>query len=111
MSTTILDSRELQELQPAHALWKQYVPKDAPYRFRAKDLIQAEQWQEGTRQALAEVIGFQSAPAVPLEPQVIEEEVQVGLGIVQIDRLALGLAPAVRLVSSHDAGQRFHFLG
>jgi hypothetical protein len=73
MSTTVPDSRELQELQPAHALWKQYVPEDAPYRFHAKDLIQAEQWQKETRQALADVIGFQSAPAVPLEPQVIEE--------------------------------------
>ena len=52
MSTTILDSRELQELQPAHALWKQYVPEDALYHFRAKDLAQAEQWQKEARQAL-----------------------------------------------------------
>jgi dienelactone hydrolase len=90
MSTTVPDSRELQELQPAHALWKQYVPEDAPYRFHAKDLIQAEQWKKETRQALADVIGFQSAPAVPLEPQVIEE---VGKGDYVREKILLRTSP------------------
>jgi dienelactone hydrolase len=73
VSTTILDNRELKELQPAYALWKQYAPEKAAYRFRAESLAQAHQWQRETRQALAGVVGFQSPPAVPLEPRIIKE--------------------------------------
>jgi dienelactone hydrolase len=79
MSTILLDHREFKELQPAYGLWKQYAPSEAAYRFDVERLAQAdrlgraEAWQVETRQALAETVGFQSLPAVPLEPQVIEE--------------------------------------
>jgi dienelactone hydrolase len=73
MSTILLDHREFRELQPATGLWKQYTPSEAAYRFDAASLAQAQAWQVETRQALAETVGFQSLPAVPFEPQVIEE--------------------------------------
>ena len=73
MSTTLLDYRESKELQPAHALWQRYTPERAPHRFQAASLSQANQWQRDTRQALADVVGFQSLSAVPLDPQQIEE--------------------------------------
>jgi dienelactone hydrolase len=73
MSTTILDNKQIQELQPAYGLWRQYAPTKAPYGFRAETRAQAEHWQKETRQALADVVGFQSSTAVPLDPQVIEQ--------------------------------------
>ena len=73
MSTKILDNKKLKRLQPAHGLWKQYAPDHAPYRFQATSLAEAQAWQIGTRQALAEAVGFQSLPAAPLVPQKIEE--------------------------------------
>ncbi len=72
MSTIVLDPREHPALQPAHALWAQYQPEDAPYRFQAQDPGQAREWQGTTRAALARTVGFQDRPAVPLEPCQIE---------------------------------------
>jgi dienelactone hydrolase len=73
VSTVILDHKEIPELQPAHGLWKQYKPEEAPHRFCAESVTHAERWQRETRQALAQVVGFQSTPRVPPEPQRIEE--------------------------------------
>jgi dienelactone hydrolase len=72
MSTIVLDHREHKALQPAHALWAQYQPGNAPYRFQAERRPDAERWQAMTRAALAETVGFQSLPAVPLAPHQIE---------------------------------------
>jgi len=73
LTTIILDHRKLPQLQPAHSLWKQYQPDLAPYRFRSATIAQAHEWQAATRQALAEVVGFQSTAPVPPEPRLIEE--------------------------------------
>jgi dienelactone hydrolase len=72
MSTTILDYRQRVELQPAHALWAQYQPENAPYRFQAQTPAEARQWQAETCAALAGTVGFQDRPAVPLAPRQIE---------------------------------------
>jgi dienelactone hydrolase len=72
MSTTILDNKQFQDLQPAYGLWKQYQPENAPYRFCAKTLAAAENWQQQTRTALAQTIGFQALPEVPLAPETLE---------------------------------------
>ena len=73
MSTIVLDYREHKALQPAHALWAQYQPENAPYRFSAQTPDEARQWQTATRAALAGTVGFQNRPAVPLAPRQIEE--------------------------------------
>ena len=72
MSSRILNNREIQELQPANALWALYQPENAPFRFTARTPEEARAWQERTRAALNETIGFQDLPAAPLEPQTIE---------------------------------------
>lgn len=72
MSTIVLDYREHKALQPAHALWAQYRPEEAAYRFQAQTPGEARHWQATTRRALAETVGFQSLPAVPLAPHQIE---------------------------------------
>jgi dienelactone hydrolase len=72
MSTIVLDRREHPALQPAQALWAQYQPGDAPYRFQAQDPDQARQWQGKARAALARTVGFQDRPPVPLAAQQIE---------------------------------------
>ncbi len=72
MSTRILDNKEIKELQPANALWALYQPENAPYRFNAGTAEEARQWQDRTRLALAEAVGFQDLPQVPLDPQQIE---------------------------------------
>jgi dienelactone hydrolase len=72
MATTILNNRELKQLQPAYALWRLYAPEKAPYRFRAQNLAQARAWQKKTRRALAQALGFQSPPAASLSPQTVE---------------------------------------
>lgn len=73
MSTKILDPKELKDLQPATVLWKLYNPEEAPYRFCAKTRAEAEQWQIRTRQALEEILGFQSLPPADLSPEKVEE--------------------------------------
>jgi dienelactone hydrolase len=72
MSSRILDNREIKELQPANLLWAQYQPEKALYRFAARTPDEAGEWQERTRRALGEAIGFQDLPRSPLEPQTIE---------------------------------------
>jgi dienelactone hydrolase len=72
MGTIVLDPREQVALQPAHALWAQYQPENAPYRFMARSPGEAQQWQAATRAALARTVGFQDHPTVPLAPRQIE---------------------------------------
>jgi len=72
MSTIILDSQQLQPLQPAYQLWQLYSPESAPYRFQAQNIEDAQAWQIRTRAALNEVIGFQHLPGVDFEPKIIE---------------------------------------
>jgi dienelactone hydrolase len=72
MATTILNNREMKQLQPAYALWRLYAPEKARYRFRAQNLAQARAWQKKTRRALGQALGFQSPPAAPLSPQTVE---------------------------------------
>jgi len=72
MTTVVLDPREQVALQPAHALWAQYQPENAPYRFQAQIPAEAQEWQDATRAALANTVGSQDRPAVPLAPRQIE---------------------------------------
>ncbi len=72
MSTTILDYKSLKPLQPAHALWQLYRPQDAPYRFAACTVSEAQRWQAETRAVLNEAVGFQDGPVVDPQPQTIE---------------------------------------
>jgi dienelactone hydrolase len=72
MSTVALDPREDPALQPATALWQRYRPDQAPYRFQADDLPQAQAWQAETRQLLNQHIGFQDLPLVDPQARVIE---------------------------------------
>ena len=72
MTSKILNPREHNALQPAYALWNQYRPENAPYRFTAQDLDQAAAWQTRTRQALKRVIGFQDLPPVDPQPELLE---------------------------------------
>lgn len=72
MSSKILDRVEYKELQPSHALWALYQPENAPRRFTACSADKAVAWQEPTRQALRETLGFQDLPPAALEPQAIE---------------------------------------
>ena len=72
MSSSVLNPREMKELQPAHALWQLYQPQNAPLRFNARTIQEAEAWQISTRQALRESIGFQDLPQAPLEPEILE---------------------------------------
>ncbi len=73
MTTKILDYHQLVELQPAHSLWRQYDPAQAPLRFNAASRPEAELWQVSVRKALMQQIGFQDLPEVPFEAQLIEE--------------------------------------
>jgi len=68
----ILDPKKVPQLQPAHALWKQYDPSSAPHRFRAGSLPDAKRWQNRTRRALGKTIGFQEMRRVPPAPRTIE---------------------------------------
>ncbi len=72
MSTKILDYTRNQELQPAHMLWQMYDPDTAPHRFCATTREDAEMWQQRTRQALNESIGFQTLPATAPDVERIE---------------------------------------
>lgn len=72
MNITKYDAREVQDLQPATALWALYQPEKAAYRFQAQTAEEARRWQVTTRQALRETIGFQDLPGAPLEAQTLE---------------------------------------
>ncbi|MBX3050237.1 MAG: hypothetical protein KF753_02115 [Caldilineaceae bacterium] len=54
MTSKRLNPAQQPELQPAHSLWQQYTPDDAPFAFRAQTLTEAERWQTEARAALAE---------------------------------------------------------
>lgn len=72
MSTVQLDPRKDPALQPATALWRQYQPEKAPYRFQARQLADALAWQAVTRPLLARQIGFQDLPQVDFQAQTLE---------------------------------------
>jgi dienelactone hydrolase len=72
MSTEKLDPRKDPSLQPATALWTQYHPESAPFRFQAAAIHEAQEWQITTRQALNEQIGFQDMARVDPNPQILE---------------------------------------
>ena len=59
-------------LQPATMLWEMYRPEKAELAFRAKAPAEARAWQRKTAAALAQAIGFQDLPRVPLNPRKIE---------------------------------------
>ncbi len=72
MASLTLNNRDLPELQPAHLLNALYHPEQAPYRFSAQSVADAQAWQEQTRFKLREIIGFQDLPEAPLEPRTLE---------------------------------------
>lgn len=72
MPTNLLDIKTLTELQPATALWQRYTPERAPYRFQAANADAGRAWQEKTRPALRDVLGFTDLPGAPLAPKCIE---------------------------------------
>jgi dienelactone hydrolase len=72
MSSSVLDNREIDQLQPATILRALYRPAEAPYRFNAREPEEARGWQERTRAALWETLGFQDLPGAPFEPQTLE---------------------------------------
>jgi dienelactone hydrolase len=90
MSTKILDYHQIVELQPAHSLWRHYDPAQAPLRFNAGSPQEAEDWQKTVRPALLQQIGFQNLPAVPFNPQLIEE---VDKGDYVRQKILLSTAP------------------
>jgi dienelactone hydrolase len=72
MSSKVLDLTKEKELQPATILNALYRPEQATYRFAAQTIADARAWQETTRTALSQTIGFQDLPPAALEPQTIE---------------------------------------
>lgn len=58
--------------QPATELRDLYDPESAPCAFRATTPDEAYAWQESTRSALGETIGFQNTPSVPPDPVSVE---------------------------------------
>ena len=94
MPSRLLDPTQQPALQPAHGLWQQYTPADAPYAFRAQTREEAEQWQTQARSALSDTLGFQYGKPVPLNPQVIE---QVDRGDFVREKVLLQTAPGVEM--------------
>ena len=72
MSTIILDNQQDKTLQPGLSLWQQYEPEKATHAFHAETIVQAQQWQKETRQALAKTIGFSVRDGSALNPRIIE---------------------------------------
>jgi dienelactone hydrolase len=72
MGSHVLDYRTLPDLQPATALWAAARAVPPPHGFTARTRDDAAAWQATTRAALAQAVGYQSRPAVPLAPQVLE---------------------------------------
>ena len=73
MASKLLDKTQQTELQPNIGLFHLYAPEKAPYRFQAKTIAEAKAWQETVRPLLQTAIGFESLPASPLNPVLIEE--------------------------------------
>ena len=72
MSTKILDPLSEKTLQPAHALWKHYDPKSAPFAFNAETTKEAAAWQRKTRKALGDTVGFVHEPVAPTRVKRVE---------------------------------------
>ena len=72
MSTKILQSEKLKELQPASALWRMYRPQTAAYRFTANSVRQAKAWQAKTSRALARTVNLNWLPSTQVTSQRIE---------------------------------------
>jgi dienelactone hydrolase len=72
LSTKILTPSKYPALQPMHGLWQMYNPAEAPYRFQAANVAEAEAWQRRVRPLLREAIGFNDLPPAPLNPLLIE---------------------------------------
>jgi dienelactone hydrolase len=72
VSSGSLASKSYPELQASHGLWSLYHPEEARYRFPGGTAAAISQWQKATREALAQVIGFQDLPPVPLSPEQLE---------------------------------------
>lgn len=94
MPSKLLDPAQQPALQPAHGLWQQYNPADAPYAFRARTREEAEHWQVETRAALADTLGFQIGAPVHLNVQVIE---RVDRGDFVREKILLHTAPGVEM--------------
>lgn len=72
MSSIPLSNKSLPELQPATMLQALYRPEQAALRFQATTLEDAVIWQDQTRLALRETLGFNHLPPSPVEPNQIE---------------------------------------
>jgi len=94
MPSQLLSPAHQPALQPAHELWQHYNPSDAPFAFRARTQEEAEGWQVEARAALADTLGFQNSPAIPLNPQVIE---RVDRGDFVREKILLHTAPDVQM--------------
>jgi len=76
--------------QPAHALWAQYAPEQAPHRFTARTLAAARDWQRRVRAALAAQVGYQDLGKTPLRPRRLE---RVDKGDYVREKILLQTAP------------------
>jgi dienelactone hydrolase len=94
MSTVSLDARTIKSLQPAFALWREYHPEKARYRFHARTRAAATDWQRSTRRALAETVGFLDRPKVPFQSRLIE---RVDRGDHVREKILLHVAPDVQM--------------
>ena len=94
MPSQLLNPAQQPALQPAHGLWQQYNPADAPFAFRAQNRTEAESWQSEARTALSETLGFQNSPPIPLNPQVIK---RVDRGDFIREKILLHTAPGVEM--------------
>jgi dienelactone hydrolase len=73
MSSKKITSKDFPNLQPASALWANYAPEQAPYRFQVKNFTASLTWQDEIRPILQDIIGFSHLPRSPLKPHLIEE--------------------------------------
>lgn len=94
MPSQLLNPAQQPGLQPAHSLWQQYTPADAPFAFRAQSRDEAEGWQTRARTALAATLGFQESLPVDLNPQLIE---RVDRGDFVREKILLHTAPDVEM--------------
>ncbi len=72
MTSHVLKPSEIEELQPQTGLFALYQPDRAEYRFQARTEEEARLWQDKTRRALWESIGFLNMPEAEFAPEVIE---------------------------------------
>ena len=72
MRTAGYDNRIMQKLSPKQLLLKLADPDTAQYRFRAKTVSEARQWQRKTSRQLTKVLGFQDLAKIRLSAKVME---------------------------------------